>query len=394
MSGHRLRQLRLARGMSLEGLAAATGGLVSRQAIWKYEHDRAKPSATIANKLASALEVKTIDLEQMQEATIQFIAYRKRSRLTKTEQERIQAFVRLKFEERVRIERRLGQLNGKPTLPAQQALTALGDAERIAEDLRKTWDLGKDAIGNLIGALEDHHIHVLEIDADQKFDGISAIAKDPSGNVIAAMVVTNRGLPGERQRLNLAHELGHIVTKIAAESIDDEEAAFRFGAAFLLPAPTLVNEVGAKRRSIQFEELLLLKRRYGLSMQAILHRMCRDLGIITDSHYKEWCIEISRCGYRKSEPGALAPEESTWLQRNVLRALAEGVVSAEEARTLGVTSEYVAPEPLKAIERRAFFKLPMAERRKLLAAQAEKLATHYEADDEWRDLGGTEIVEY
>jgi acyl-CoA reductase-like NAD-dependent aldehyde dehydrogenase len=36
--------------------------------------------------------------------------------------------------------------------------------------------------------------------------------------------------------------------------------------------------------------------------------------------------------------------------------------------------------------RLAFLRLPLAERRRLLAAQADRLRAHYEETAEWRDL--------
>lgn len=46
-------------------------------------------------------------------------------------------------------------------------------------------------------------------------------------------------------------------------------------------------------------------------------------------------------------------------------------------------------------ERRAFMKLPLEERRKILAKEAEEAAKHYEEDyEEWNDLQGGDIVEY
>lgn len=49
------------------------------------------------------------------------------------------------------------------------------------------------------------------------------------------------------------------------------------------------------------------------------------------------------------------------------------------------------------IDRRAFMKLPLEERHRILAAQAEVMAAHYEQDLEWREWVSFEsaaIVEY
>ena len=53
-----------------------------------------------------------------------------------------------------------------------------------------------------------------------------------------------------------------------------------------------------------------------------------------------------------------------------------------------------AETTLPSIERKAFMKLPLEERRRLLAQQAEKLLEHYEQDNDWKDLEAGDIVEY
>ena len=48
----------------------------------------------------------------------------------------------------------------------------LDDAEHAALALREKWNLGIGPIANLVGVLEDHFIHIIEVDADETFDGI------------------------------------------------------------------------------------------------------------------------------------------------------------------------------------------------------------------------------
>jgi transcriptional regulator with XRE-family HTH domain len=391
MMSQRLKQLRLARGLSLEALAAEIGGIVTKQALSKYEQGRARPSPVVLNKLAAALGVKAAYLWSEPDICVQFIAYRKGSHLPRKEQTKVEYLVSQTLEERIRLQELTGQVNGSD-LPVQALrVESMEDVERVAETLRARWNLGVDPIASVMGVLESHRIHVLEIDASEKFDGISAAAYDAEQRVIAAAVVTRRGVVGERQRLNLTHELGHLVLDIS-ESIDEEQAAFRFGAAFLAPAEMVRREVGTRRAFIQPEELLLLKRRFGMSVQALLYRL-RDLGIITESYYKQWCMDINRLGWRKREPLELPPEQPQWLRQNVLRALAEGLMNQEEAERM-LDEVVEIKQPLSLIERRAFMKLPLEERSRRLAEQAEKIATYYEQNPEWKELQVEDLVEY
>ncbi|MEO0825171.1 MAG: hypothetical protein AAFV72_14895 [Cyanobacteria bacterium J06635_1] len=45
-------------------------------------------------------------------------------------------------------------------------------------------------------------------------------------------------------------------------------------------------------------------------------------------------------------------------------------------------------------DRRAFLKQPLAERRRILAAQAEAMQTHYKQNPEWQELMAGDIVDY
>ncbi len=53
-----------------------------------------------------------------------------------------------------------------------------------------------------------------------------------------------------------------------------------------------------------------------------------------------------------------------------------------------------AGAPVTSDQRRAFLRLPMAERRRILADQAAQMAGHYQHDDSWRETQDGDIVEY
>jgi transcriptional regulator with XRE-family HTH domain len=388
MISQRLRQLRLARGLSLEGLAAATGGIVTKQALSKYEMAKAQPTPVVLNRMAAALGVKAAYLHAKPSVRIEFIAYRKGSGLLKREQEKVENLVRQSIEDRIQLQELIGQTN-VADLPVQsQTVNSIEDAENVAANFRKRWNLGIDPISSVVGVLEEHLIHVLEIDAAERFDGISAVAWNEH-HVTAAAVVSRRGVAGGRQRLNLAHELGHLVLKVP-EGVDEEAAAFRFGSAFLAPAETVRREVGERRTFIRSDELLLMKRKFGMSAQAFLYRL-RNLAIIGEAHYKQWCININKLGWRRKEPAEIPPERPSWLQKCVLRALGEGLISREMAEQI-IGYALGNGEPLSLVERRSFMKLPLEERRRIMSKQAEKMAAHYENDLEWRKFQGGDFI--
>ncbi|MGV8080895.1 MAG: helix-turn-helix domain-containing protein [Syntrophales bacterium] len=391
MIDRRLKQIRLAQGLSLDQLVARMDGFVTKQALSKYERGKAKPSPVVLNRLASALGVKAAHLWAEPSVNCGFIAYRKGSGLAKQEQARVEAVVCRMLEERIRL-REILQEPAKENLPVQNLrMVRLEDAEHLAKELRHQWGAGLEPIANLTATLEDHCVYVMEIEAGEKFDGLAAVARDADDNPAAAAVVSRKSLAGERQRLNLAHELAHLVLDVP-DAVDEEKAAFRFAGAFLAPDETLYREVGRKRAFVQLEELILLKQRFGMSLQALVYRL-HDLEIISDAHYRRWFMDINRLHWKKKEPCELPPEQPQWLKKSVLRAVAEGLLTEVEGKNmLGET--VTGREPLSLIERRAFMKLPLEERRNIMANQAREIASHYASEAAKEELEAGDIVEY
>jgi transcriptional regulator with XRE-family HTH domain len=394
MIADKLRQLRLARGLSLDDLSAAIGGIVTKQAISKYEKGMIQPQSVVLNKLAAALGVKAAYLCAEPSVRIEFIGYRKSSGLLKKEQANVESYVTQALESRIRLQQSIGQ-TAEACLPINSfPITSLAETENVAVKIRKDWNLGSGPLSSITGVLEERLIHVIEIEAADKFDGISAVAYSNTTNtneLIAAAVVSKRGLAGERQRLNLAHELGHLVLRAPA-TMESEAAAFRFGAAFLAPEEAVRREFGNQRSNILQNELLLAKHKFGISAQALLYRL-RNLSIINESYYKQWCIKINRLGWKRQEPEELPAEKPVWLQKNILKALGEDLISREEAeKIVGCSLENT--EPLSLVKRRAFMKLPLEERRRLMVKQAEHAAAHYEKDTDWREFLGGDFIDY
>lgn len=380
MISERLIQLRLAQNLTLDALAVKIGGIVTKQALSKYEQNQAQPSPLVLTKLAAALGVKANYFLSPSQITVKFVAYRKATSLLTREKARVESVVHQCLEDRIRVQTLIGQTKTDFLPWNQLAISSLEDTERQANHMRMLWELGTSPISNVVGTFEEHQLCVLSIDADEKFDGISALGCDNTGNILAGAIVSRQGVPGERQRLNLTHELGHLVLKVP-ESIDEEKAAFRFGSAFLAPAERLIKTIGTKRSYINIAELLILKKQFGISIQALLHRIL-ELGIINDSYYRRWCIYINKTGWKKQEPGELVGETPQWLSMNLSRLVGEGAINRDEAeRILG--ADINVDEPTNIVRRHAFLKIPVDKRRQLLAKQAKALSDYYEKEAEY-----------
>ena len=147
------------------------------------------------------------------------------------------------------------------------------------------------------------------------------------------VIAVQRNVPGDRQRFDVAHELAHLLLRVAPD-IEEEPVAHRFAAAFLVPEPIARAELGNHRRDLDSRELFLLKHKYGLSMQAWVRR-AKDLGIIGEASYRRIFQRFSRLGWRKQEPGKQVPtEEPQRMKQLIFHALAEDAISRSRAAEL------------------------------------------------------------
>ncbi|MEF3274744.1 MAG: XRE family transcriptional regulator [Chloroflexus sp.] len=334
MINQRLRQLRLARGMTLDELAAATGLLVTRHEISRYEHGQDQPSPIVLQQLAQVLGIRPTDLlSDHHQFQIELITYRKRAVLSKRYQERMVALAQEILQNRLRLQELIGESNRFDVPLFAYSITTLDEAEAAAADLRARWNLGSVPIANLTDTLEDRGLHVIALSPDDELDDIAAIARDETNVAVAAVMFSQRSYDGALWRMNLAHELAYLVLRLDNNKLNSEQAAFRFATALLAPANDLRQYIGEHRNNLHPDELLLLKHHFGMSTQALLDRM-RTLGIIKQRLYRQWMIELNQRGWRHTEPEPLPVEEPLWFQRIILRALAEELIDPTEAHRL------------------------------------------------------------
>jgi len=196
VKGKRIRQFRLAEGMTQAELAEATGDFVSKQMVSRYERNKAQPSPTVLKGLADAFGVPAADLFREPVAEVRFDAYRRYTRLGKRKQEQIERRGERELEQRIRLQDLLGQLHDDMPIPSREwKVTGPEDAEEAAVKLRDQWQLGLAPIANVTEVLEGHHVHVIRIEGFDDFDGLSARAWD-GGELLTAAVIYGGGRAG------------------------------------------------------------------------------------------------------------------------------------------------------------------------------------------------------
>lgn len=325
--GERIKSARIGAGLSQRNLAEKMG--LSAMAISKYENGEVTPRSGLLIQMSEILGVNvdyffrsiSVDLSEPQ--------YRCRKPLKKREESQIHAKVQEWLERYLEIELILGE--EKPLLLLSREdcrITSLREIEDVAQKVRDEWNLGLDPIESVMDVLEQHGIKVGIIGATDKFDALTFYYDDNT-----PVIAINNDTPGDRQRFNLAHELGHLLLRIEGD-VDEETAAHRFAAAFLVPKEMAFRELGQRRRNISPREFYLLKHKWGMSMSAWLHRAA-DLGIISERTSKRLWLLFNSNGWRQTEPGTpLPPEHPTHMKLLVLRALSEKKISTARAQEL------------------------------------------------------------
>ncbi len=382
MLAERLKRVRQARGLSLEELSDATNRAVTKQAISKYEKGLDIPSARVLIALSRALGVRNSTLVSPPKLRIETLFYRTKSGLPKREQERLESYLAFKLEQSLYV-RQLIQPDGQFDLPVRKMpVKRAEEVEVHANEIRRQWGIGLDPIRNVVDLLEEKGIAVCSTEADSKFDGLSAVARSPKGKALGAAVLCRSGLTRERQRLNLAHELAHLVLKPESQTLE-ESAAWRFAGAFLAPESTLRDDVGRLRKVISLDEMLILKRRYGMSIQALLMRF-KALGIFSTESHRQAFIQLTRLGFRQHEPEDTPSSETPrWFRGAVLRAVSEGLMTSFQATEM-LGEKIDAPAGRVSLVR-LIASLPVKDRQPILDA-AGSAAIEKDYDHEWVDL--------
>lgn len=391
MLGKRLKQARLLKRMTQKQLANSlieAGYKITAAAISKYETGKSCPPARFMLMASAVLEIPVGYFVHQPEKAVQWKAFRRQRGFGKAKQETVKAYAADLAELQIELHS-LFYSEAAPALPTSVEARTYNDAESIADQVRDSWDVGNRPLDNLVQTAEDRGIIVISWDDKSgEFDGLSGWCGEYPVTVI------NRNRSADRKRFNLAHEIGHLVMDTSQAEESDESMAHRFAAAFLVPAEHAFRELGRQRHHLDWAELMMLKRKYGLSMAAWIRR-ARDLGIISELRYKSLNIELSSQGWRELEPVEyVGDEEPLQLKQMVQRAVAEGLVSPDRMTRIGV--HVWEPESPTSDSRHLtvydLLALPEDERRatmqRAFALAAEEDWEYLDADevfDDWQD---------
>lgn len=211
------------------------------------------------------------------------------------------------------------------SLSRQEALL-LGDGkiQALTEQLRKHWGLGKSPIPNLMKLVEKAGVVVSRFDIG--YDGMDGTSAWIGGKPYIFIAADKNNY--FRERFDLAHELGHIIMhrymteEDKKNNFDElERQAHYFASCLLFPIEAFTAEV----RRVSIEALMMLKKRWGISIAAMLYK-ASVLNLISEDQSSRLWRSFRYRGYMKCEPfdQDIEPEKPTVLKSTLNLMLSDG----------------------------------------------------------------------
>ena len=179
-------------------------------------------------------------------------------------------------------------------------------------------------IRNLTAAVERAGVCLIPIVG---LDGVDGLSSWVEGMPVIGLSPT---VPGDRFRLTLGHEVGHLLMH-TRPGVTTENEANRFASALLFPRAEFDAHMPTRPT---LRDFVSLKSAYGMSVAALVYQ-AHEFDYIDDRRYRALQIQMSK--WRKMEPASFAPVHGTLLSRLVET---NGGVAAV-ANELGVSRKHL-----------------------------------------------------
>lgn len=301
MNPRMLTLARESRGLTQSQLAKTTG--IGQPLLSKAENGVAPLSPERLDLLAEALGYPRDMLDWTDEIVglgPSGFYHRKQSGLGQIALRRIEAEVGLLVMRLRRLEKSV-EVEPAFRLPVWDADEY--EPEEAAARVRAAWLVPHGPIRDTIDLVERAGIVVVRMDLGSP--KISGLSVKPPGSL--PLIVLNEGMPADRERFTVIHEVGHLVMH-QLPSEDGEREADRFAAELLMPA----QDIAPHLAGLTIPRAVQLKQHWKTSMAAIIRR-ARALGAIDDRKYKSLSVQLNQHGYRTREPAEPPREEPTIL---------------------------------------------------------------------------------
>ena len=319
----RLSVARRRRGYTKTQLARQAN--LSVRSITAYEAGQTEPEEETLVQLADCLSfpVSFFCAEDLAELPSDTVSFRSLSKLTASKQHQAEtaAVLALAVHEWISARFRLPSADLPRHLDGESP-------EHAAEIVRLEWGQGEKPVPHMVRLLEAHGVRVFSL--AEEYAEVDAFSFWHDG---VPFVFLNTKKSAERSRMDAAHELGHLVLHRGDEvprGRQVEKEANDFASAFLMPRSGIVPEAP---RFPSLDELVRVKKRWRISVAALAYRL-HALELVSDWHYRSLCMDISRHGYRSSEPDEMRRETSAILEKVLAALRDEGAGISVIARDL------------------------------------------------------------
>lgn len=305
MNGERLRHAREIKKLTQTELAKRIGS--PQGTIAMIEKGAREPSDEMLSKIASATGFPVGFFMEVGgfEFPLGTLLYRKYSTLSSSDRARCHRMAQECFSLASLMAPRL------KSVPVRLPSVSDNDPEAAAQLVRSA--IGSDGtspVSGVIRKLERCGVWIFSIPEEvEKLEAFSTWV----GNHRPVIVLCD-GRPGDRQRWNVCHELGHLQMHqygVMGSSDELEREANLFAAELLTPREAMLSEI---TKPITISGLAHLKSRWGVSIRTLMRR-AKELEIITARQYKYHNVQVSKKWGNKKEPVQIPTEKPRALRQ-------------------------------------------------------------------------------
>jgi Zn-dependent peptidase ImmA (M78 family)/transcriptional regulator with XRE-family HTH domain len=295
-AAHRVKQAREFCGLTQTELARRAG--VSQSAIAQIEAGRTNPSPQVLEAIAfqTGFPLSRFHHDSSLSFPLGSLVFRARRAMTERERAQLHRHGEVVYEA---VTRMTAKVEMVPLRLPRLNQADFKSPEHAATLTRVALGASPDApFPNLINASERAGVFVLPVPIKSEHaDAYSLWADD------RPVIVVFADVPGDRLRMSVAHELGHLVMhqQLLGDDKKREQEAFAFAGELLLPEQAARVEMITP---LTLSTLAPLKPRWGMAISALIMRAAR-LEILTPRQQRYLFQQMSQRGWRTHEPSNL-----------------------------------------------------------------------------------------
>jgi Zn-dependent peptidase ImmA (M78 family)/transcriptional regulator with XRE-family HTH domain len=303
------------RGLRKNELAQAVG--VTPAALSQYELGQSRPSPAVLARLALALgvPVRFFVIGHPKPVSPSAAHFRSLRATTQLERDQALAFGQVAWRLMTGIEKYIELPASRIPHAALPADPGGAEVAAAARQARESMGVSAGPVPHVVRLLEAHGTVVIGLPAmSRRVDAFSHWYGSRPVVFLNPMKDDKA-----RSRFDAAHELGHLVLHHDAEPGNRvvENQAHDFAAEFLMPCEQIAGELP---RRLDWDRLFLAKRRWGVSLKALVYR-AHKLGIFGQSAYRAGMVTLAKWG--DPEPGDLGCREAPVLLGKAIQMLAD-----------------------------------------------------------------------